>query len=175
MSDHSYRTQSVERMYWVPRLSPLYQTVLCPTPGQTPHPLSLAPSLPSPLFPSLSLSFSISCLCPLVLCLSEANKFLLCWELGLGGPEPILFLSVFSLYPNLDMTFCLLSQIKSIVCLNWSVLRKFWERAALLIFSMCLLVFIYMFFLNCTSVPWITAFFVTFMCKSTLKWGRLQH
>ena len=31
-------------------------------------------------------------------------------------------------------------------CLNWSVLRTFWKRAALLIFSMCLLVFLYMFF-----------------------------
>lgn len=44
-----------------------------------------------------------------------------------------------------------LSQIESIVCAmplcsSWSVLRKFWERAALLIFSRCLLVLIYMFF-----------------------------
>jgi hypothetical protein len=55
---------------------------------------------------------------------------------------------------NLDMAVCLaftLSQIYSIVCarqlcLHRSVLRKFWERAALLTFRMCLLVFVYMFF-----------------------------
>lgn len=55
---------------------------------------------------------------------------------------------------NLDTAFCLdfmFSKIKSIVharqlCLNWSVLRRFWERATLLIFKMCLLVPICMIF-----------------------------
>lgn len=58
---------------------------------------------------------------------------------------------------NWDTAFCpafILSQIKSIVhgrlwCLNCSVLRKFWKRMALLIFSICLTAFIYMFLWSC--------------------------
>lgn len=37
------------------------------------------------------------------------------------------------------------------LCLNWPVLRKFQERDALLTFSMCLLVCIYVFFWSCFS------------------------
>lgn len=51
---------------------------------------------------------------------------------------------------NLHMAFRLafvLSHIEYTVCarqwyLNWSVLRRFWERTALIIFSMCWLMFI---------------------------------
>lgn len=58
---------------------------------------------------------------------------------------------------NWDTAFfpaSILSQIKSIVygrlwCLNCSGLRKFWKRMALLIFSMCLPAFIYMFLWSC--------------------------
>jgi hypothetical protein len=56
--------------------------------------------------------------------------------------------------PQCALASCLafvLSQIKSIVyarelCLNWPVLRKFWEKAVLLIFSVSFLAFIYMIF-----------------------------
>lgn len=58
-------------------------------------------------------------------------------------------------YQNLDMASCLvfiLTQIQSIVCVR-SVLRKFWGRAALLIFGKCRPAFISMvfFFLSCFS------------------------
>ena len=63
--------------------------------GRYPLPLSLAPFLSTPLFPSSS---SISCVCPLSL-LSIPLKQInlpcaknLVWELNLGDPEPILFL-----------------------------------------------------------------------------------
>lgn len=60
---------------------------------------------------------------------------------------------------NLDMTFChafMLSQIESMICarrlsLNCSVLGKIWKRISLLIFSMCLLAFIYLLFWSCFS------------------------
>lgn len=60
------------------------------------------------------------------------------------------------------------------LCLDWSVLRIFWERNSLLIFSMCLLTFIYIVswsspsdnvFLNLNNFPGIIAFFVKLCIK----------
>ena len=81
---------------------------------------------------------------------------------------------------NLDMTFCLtflLFQILSIVhvrqlCFNWFVLRKFWEKDALLIFCMHLLTFITcfpVFVFNSNNLLCIITFFVTFVYKNTLE------
>lgn len=48
------------------------------------------------------------------------------------------FLPCFHSFPG-----SLYSTCQAIVFMNWSILSKFWERAALSIFSMCLLAFIY--------------------------------
>lgn len=77
---------------------------------------------------------------------------------------------------NLFLTF-MFSQIWSTVPawklgLNWSVLRKFRERAFLLICSIGLLTFVYMLFWSHyleVSLTWIIAFFLSSVYKSTLK------
>ena len=59
-------------------------------------------------------------------------------------------------------SFCAFPDIIYSIYLNCCIIRKYWKKAALLIFSMCLLSFIYMVFL---ILPWIIAFIVTFLYK----------
>lgn len=69
---------------------------------------------------------------------------------------------------NLDISLCLAYafpvisyRISRQLYLNWSILRKFWGRAALLTFNMCLLMFIFMFFWTQT---WVLESLLLFVC-----------
>lgn len=61
---------------------------------------------PFSLFPSPSQPSSTSCTCLLfyVLCLSGGNEYPLGWEVGFGGPEPVLFLSTTALNKEQEAT-----------------------------------------------------------------------
>lgn len=99
----------------------------------------------------------------------------ICWALCQVHPE-----SGYGLLP------CLCAfQIYFMVCarqwfLNWSVLRKNSGKADLSIFTMCLLLFVYMFiclFVCFLNSAFLGSLFVTFMYKTTLKQKscRLRH
>lgn len=115
----------------------------------SPSPVPLSPS-----FVPFPISFySVPCLCPLTLPSVPVG------QISLLSAENLV-LAALSQYFSFQCSPCtlhpesgydLLLALPDIIystCLflNWSVLRKFWERVALLIFSICALVFIYMFF-----------------------------